>query len=100
MRSRQKRCYLKQLREGGTFLRRKLTAKAVGIQCRLTLRWGHLPQIAEGTRDHAPAIRRKHTELLHGAPKLLSLGRAETLKRLIPFNQTAALLWRHVVELI
>jgi hypothetical protein len=77
-----------------------LTAKAIGIQCSLTLRWGHLPQIAEGTRDHTPAIRRKHTELLHGAPKLLSLGWAETLESLVPFNQTAALLWRHVVELV
>jgi hypothetical protein len=50
--------------------------------------------------DHAAAIRRKHTKLLHGAPKLLPLWRAETLDRFIPLNQTAALLRRHIVELV
>jgi hypothetical protein len=95
----QKRRDVEQLGERGAFLRRKLAAEAVRIQFRLTLRWRHLSQIAEGMRNYAAAVCRKHTQLLHGASKLLSFGRAETLNGLVPLNQTAALLRRHVVQL-
>lgn len=97
---RQQWCDVKQLTERATLLWRKLTAEAVRIQQSLTLRLRHLPQIAKGAGNHAAAVHGKFAELLHGSAYLLPLGQAETLDGFIALDQAAALLRRHIVELI
>lgn len=97
---RQQRCDVEQLAKRATLLWRKLAAETVRVKRGLTLIRRHLPQIAEGAGHHAAAIDRKRSELLHGSAKLLSLGRAEAFDGLVVFDQAAALLRRHIVELV
>jgi hypothetical protein len=82
-----------------SLLIRKLAAKTIRTENRLPLRLRHLAKITEGSRDKASAILGKSAKLLHGPAYLLSLRRRETFHRFGSVDNTAALLWRHVIKL-
>ncbi len=88
-----------QIGKGSTFAVGELGAQAVGGENGLSLRNGHLPYIAEGTRDETTTIRCQVAELLHGSAYLLTLRRGELLYGFGAFEQTLTLLSRHGIKL-